>query len=400
MTPSATIVVPPPDPLGLPAPPALLLALMMGTFFLHVVFMNFVLGGTLLAIPLNLAAAAGNERMNRLARIIHQILPPSLSFAITAGVAPLLFVQLLYGHLFYTSNVLLGFTWLSLVALLLIGFYSIHTVAVRCSNAMSRRHGIWDDRPGRRAFATALAAACVLGVAWIFTVNHVMTIRPDLWIDQGRWRRLTILPDTVVTLPRFAHNLVGAIVITGVWVAAIGHWRRHRLIDDEFFSTAVIRLGLKITLGAMIVQIAIGLWYVFALRPVWADLFGFRQPLGSIWHLAFFFIAAQIYFFCRALKTPERVDLFLYGLINVVASLIGMLCGREQVRIGHLARLTDGQAFHVNQWPVHTQTLPMLLFFAVLAIASFVIAILIRWVTQRPSPAETPAHQPPPPTGE
>ena len=170
------------------------------------------------------------------------------------------------------------------------------------------------------------------------------------------------------------------------------------MLDDEFFSTAVIRLGMKIVLGAMIVQILIGLWYVVTLRTVWPDLFGFHQPLGSVWHVSFFFIAAQAFFFYKALKTPERIDYFLYGLVNVAVSLVCMLCGREQVRIGHLARLPNEQAFHVGQWSVHTQTSPMLLFFAVFAIAIVVIAVLIRWVLHRPASIESPEPEPPPPT--
>src|SRR5215813_10992378 len=109
--------IPPPDAFGLPAPWWLLLVLLDLTFLIHLVFMNFVLGGSIVqAAALCSRRGADNDT---LVRVISSIWPIALSFTITSGVAPLLFVQVLYGQFFYTSTVLLGFAWLLILAFLL-----------------------------------------------------------------------------------------------------------------------------------------------------------------------------------------------------------------------------------------------------------------------------------------
>ena len=46
--------------------------------------------------------------------------------SLTTGVAPLLFVQVLYGHFFYTANILLGWRWLAILGVLIVGFYAVY----------------------------------------------------------------------------------------------------------------------------------------------------------------------------------------------------------------------------------------------------------------------------------
>ena len=50
----------------------------------------------------------------------------STALAINMGVAPLLFLQVLYGQFFYTSTVLMATYWLSIIFLLIITYYSIY----------------------------------------------------------------------------------------------------------------------------------------------------------------------------------------------------------------------------------------------------------------------------------
>ena len=167
----ATVTIPGLDPVGLPAPPTLFVFLQLLTMWLHVLFMNFVLGGSVLAVGLNVAAAAGRREANPIATLIHQAMPPMISMAVTMGVAPLLFVQTLYGPFFYSANVLMGFAWFSFVVVLLVGFYLTYWLTYRGSNALQRRIGTWDDKPLRRLAVGTLTAAGFLWIAWILTNN-------------------------------------------------------------------------------------------------------------------------------------------------------------------------------------------------------------------------------------
>ena len=115
-------LIPPPDEFGLPAPPWVFQSLLILTFALHLVFMNFVLGGMLIQAVALCRRNAG-PTMRALIEILSSTMPVAVSFTITTGVAPLLFVQVLYGQFFYTSNILLGFIWLSILVWLIHAFY-------------------------------------------------------------------------------------------------------------------------------------------------------------------------------------------------------------------------------------------------------------------------------------
>jgi len=47
------------------------------------------------------------------------------------GVAPLLFLQVLYGRLFFTSSILMAGFWLAVVPLLIVAYYCAYVVAFR-----------------------------------------------------------------------------------------------------------------------------------------------------------------------------------------------------------------------------------------------------------------------------
>lgn len=74
----------------------------------------------------------------RLARALATRLPVAVALTITLGVAPLLFVQVLYGQFFYTSSILLGYVWLTLLLILLLGYYGYYCYAFRWEKLAAR----------------------------------------------------------------------------------------------------------------------------------------------------------------------------------------------------------------------------------------------------------------------
>ena len=98
--------------------PTAWLALYLGTLALHAVFVSYVFAGAGYAL-----IAAVRKPDDALAARVRDWLPFMLGAGITAGVAPLLFVQLLYQRRFYTANLLMGPRWGAVVPALIIGFY-------------------------------------------------------------------------------------------------------------------------------------------------------------------------------------------------------------------------------------------------------------------------------------
>jgi hypothetical protein len=126
--------------------PALWLALYLITFALHAVFVSYVLAGTTYA----LVAKDG------VAERVRDRLPFMLGCGITAGVAPLLFIQLIYQRRFYTANLLMGPRWGAVVPALIVGFYALYLAKAKTSLRLRR-------------IALAVGTACFVFVAWSWT---------------------------------------------------------------------------------------------------------------------------------------------------------------------------------------------------------------------------------------
>ena len=109
-------LIPAVDPAGLPGPPWLFHVLLVFTFFLHLIFMNLTLGGTLLALIAHLKSGGRRDDYRGvLAGRLTAINTYGISLTITTGVAPLLFIQVLYQQYFYTATILLAPVWLAML---------------------------------------------------------------------------------------------------------------------------------------------------------------------------------------------------------------------------------------------------------------------------------------------
>lgn len=87
-------------PFNLPAPTIWYVVLYIVTLLLHVVFMSYVLAGTIMLGIAGLRGMLGRREAAApwapVTTVLKDWMPFALSGAITAGIAPLLFVQVLY----------------------------------------------------------------------------------------------------------------------------------------------------------------------------------------------------------------------------------------------------------------------------------------------------------------
>jgi hypothetical protein len=155
-------------PFGLPPATALYLVLYVVTLSVHVVFMNYCLAGSLyLTWKLRTAKA------DVAAGVLRDWLPFALGAAITAGVAPLLFLQILYKREFYTANLLLLHRWMSILLVLMAAFYLCYILKTA---ALQRRP------PGRQALVAAAVFACIGFTGFTWTENHVLSLQSqEVW---------------------------------------------------------------------------------------------------------------------------------------------------------------------------------------------------------------------------
>lgn len=218
------------------------------TFFLHIVLMNAMLGGAFIALVTHLrgdhaspytAAVAGN-------------LPFAVAFTVNFGVAPLLFVQVLYGHFIYVSSILMAVFWLSIVALLISAYALAYVYKYQYARLGNGRLPV-----------AGLITLLLLIVAFLFASNL------SLMQDPARWSRyfdrpqgtLLNLADPML-LPRYLHFMVSSVAVGGLALALFFD-RKHRKGDPS--ASPWVKQGCRWFAHATLLNVAVGLWFLVAL---------------------------------------------------------------------------------------------------------------------------------------
>ncbi len=317
-----TPVIPLADPLPLPAPPTLLWALLQLTFFLHLVAMNVVLGGSLLALHWRFSRRAEGARPRAaLLAFFGKALPVAVAAAVTLGVAPLLFLQVLYGRLFFTSSILMAWLWLAIVPLVIVAYYGAYFLAFRGEALGGRGRAV-------ASVVTILFAA----VAFLQVSNATRSIRPDTFLEAYRAsaRGLTLNLGDPTFWPRYAHVLLGAVAVAAIGAAVYGALRRPR--DPELGEWAM-RRGTVVFGVATAANVFVGMLFLLALpRSVLIRLVGGDTAAMTLLAVGILLAIATAGTALLALgvKDAARVTWAQAGLL--AATLVVMVLLRDQVR--------------------------------------------------------------------
>lgn len=143
-------------------------ALHRSLFVLHAVLAAYVAAGSLWLAMLGVA----RDRDDPIARTLRDWLPFVLGLAITFGVGPLLFVQLLDGGAFYTANLLLSHRLLALLPALILGFYLLYVLKTDWAWVRSRAGSV---------LVPLAAFACFGFTAWTWSENHLLSQAREQW---------------------------------------------------------------------------------------------------------------------------------------------------------------------------------------------------------------------------
>jgi hypothetical protein len=325
-------VIPAPVPVPLPAPAWLLQFLLVFTFVLHVVPMNLLLGGSVL-LAVSSWAGRRNPRHRELARRAAHALPPVVAFTITLGVAPLLFLQLLYGQLFYTSSVLMAWVWLAMVLLVLLGYYSVYWFSMQ------------QEQLGRRAFWLIFVAALLfLQVAGILTQNMTLMLRPREFYGVFLSRTVGDYPGTfdAATLMRSLHFIVAALAVAGLGLALLaGRWRQ----EAPELAHWVRRYGVRLFMAGTGLQFVAGLAFLFSLPQEIRAMFLGADKLATA-----LLVVAVVLAVVAMVATPRSLTV---GTVTIVGTIGLMAILRHLLRAAYLRPYFDPHTLPVqSQWPV------------------------------------------------
>ena len=357
------------DPLPLPAPAWLLWALLTLTFVLHLMPMNLVLGGSIIGAVAR-ARARRTPHAAALAGLVARWLPVLVAAAVTFGVAALLFLQVLYGRLFFAAAVLMAVPWITVVPVLILAYYGTYLARPSASRPLPPPWLLW---------AVALGFAAI---AFIYSNVMGLVLRPEEFAGrfQATASGLQLGFSDPTLIARFLHMLLGALAVSGLAVALAGGRAGTR--DTEFGAWAS-RHGVYWCAGATIVNFLPGFWWLAALpREVLLGFMG-QNPLATTWFVLGVLAAlGALALLVPAAFAPQPGRLLLGATAGLVVSLVFMVLVRDAAREMTLAQI----GFRTTPW-VEPQWVPIGIF-AVLLVAALACVVWMAVALARSSAAK------------
>ena len=333
------------DPAGAPAHPLIFLVLGVVTFALHMTAVNVMLGTLGLS---SWGSFSQNPYWQRLAGALGTTAKVAVSIAIVLGVAPLLFVQVIYDPFWYTSNVisawwLLGFLAILTVAYLaLYRFYGLNHQYAEDGSALpiqgAPQGGLW------LVGSFILMVTC--GVIMHAVVNQ--SLQPGEWMN---W----YAPEGVVnphgrelhsiTIARVAFFLLLSIPVTAGWLFGMRRYLLSAGEEDYGYIDFIENLAHNMArIGSLLVLLAGAAWMMTLPESmVW-----FRS---SLWMLLGLIPLA--YFGAMSFIQKKRVlcifcNYMAFGMTLIMAIVLAAL--REVLRFVTLLEAAgwDALAYKVN----------------------------------------------------
>ncbi len=323
-------LIPALDAAPVPGPEWLFQVLLVFTFFLHLLFMNLTLGGTLLAAFAHLTSGGRlDDPRTALARRLVGINTYGISLTITTGVAPLLFVQVLFHQYYYTATILIGLVWLSLLLLLMVGYYAVYVYKFGPSTDGRERRGGW----------IGVSAVMFLLIAMIQVAVNLIHSQPAKWagLAESPWSILAD-PTYVVRLLHFVLAAVGFSALVCVWWATR---QAGRGIDREL-NTRIAGYAWRWVVWSIVLEVVDGFVLLFVLpTPVLSGLMqGGPLSLGLV--LAAVLLALGLVVMVVRVSDPTASAGTVGGLLGaMVLTIAVMAILRDTVRSLYLEPFTS-----------------------------------------------------------
>ena len=338
--------IPYPDPMPLPAPVWLLRTLLLLTFFLHVLFMNCLLGGTAVALVCTLRRQS-SAFSARLAGDLGRLLPSVFAFTITLGVAPLLFLQVMYGQFLYASSILIGVPWLAIIAMVVLAYYGVYFFSMTLAKTQGH------EQKGSTTVVLALVVLLLATIAFVYSNNFTLMLAPERWLNlyhsnASGWNLNWLEPSL---LPRYLHFVLGALAVSGLGLVVLGLRQQEVRPQVDGYRHWLIEQGSLLFTGTTLLNLGVGFWFLVklpgpvrlafvggnGLATAWLGI-GMLLPLAAVAHLIL----------AKASKSPKRQ--LAIGITCGLLTVAVMVVMRDALR-----NLALAPYFSPSQLPVAPQ---------------------------------------------
>lgn len=341
MDPNALI----PIPDTIPAPSWIFIVLEQLLFLLHILVINTVLGGALIALVNRFRTdTVQYEEMYKPAA---KKFPVLIALGINFAIPPLLFLQVVFGHLFYSSSVLMALYWIFIIPLLVVAYYGFY---VHCSKM--------GKAPGLSKISLICSISIMLYIGFMLVLNNSLMVQPENWSAyfQNRGGSILNFADTSIW-PRYIHFLLASVAVGSLMFCFIFKCRK----EDE-----QARGYLRIFAFATMAQFVVGTWYLLALPSEFVKNF-----MGGDGATTLFFLIGFI-FGLFAIIVAMKGNIYL-TVGSLLVTMIAMLIIRHNVRMMYLA-----DNFTTDQLTVVPQYGNLVLFLVCLLLGLVAIVYMVK----------------------
>lgn len=312
------------DQAGLPAHPLVFLVLSVLTFALHIAAVQVMLGAGALTVR---GAFGADARWRRLATAMLNTSKIAVSVAIVLGVAPLLFVQVVYDPFWYTSNVLSAWWVIGFIVLLIGGYMALYAFYWK-NHDLTRQ----DTRGG---WWMVLALGLLLAVGFIVHSLTYQMLFPERWMG---WYAPQGLVDPsghtlhLWHLPRLLFFIALSAPIAGAWLYGYRRYLQGAREEDGAYLAWLRPLAQKLLVNGGGVALLIG--------GVWMATLPEKMAWFALSPWSILSMLAVIGAMAAPLWLGPRLERGLWGYIVFPAGVVALLVvgvAREVLRYATLA---------------------------------------------------------------
>jgi len=221
----------------------------MLTMSLHFLAMQLLIGGLVVG---TLWAIVGRRKSDPVlmdaSGAVATRLPILMTYVINLGVPPLLFAQVLYGRAIYTSSVLIGGFWISVILLLMMSYMCLYHMSNRAEGGKA-----W-------GWLGLIAMVITVKIGLIYSSNMTLMLRPEVWREMYREDALGFhlnSGDSTV-MPRWLFMMFGGLTVGGAGLMFLGLTKRLSTEAGEFLR----RWGARMAAVGAVVQVCLGYWVI------------------------------------------------------------------------------------------------------------------------------------------
>lgn len=336
---------------ALPVLPEIFVVFEQLFFLIHIILINSLFGLCLI-FSYKWLKKSQNPNFFEVNQPFSKLIPILFAFGINMAIPALLFIQVVFGHLFYTSSILIGSYWILIIPLLIVAYYSSYIHYKKFQSSQIAK------------FALFLIVLIVLYISFILVNNLTLMEMPEYWSRYFSHRSGTvILFDEISIYPRYFHFIMASLAVGGLFMAVF--YRNKHGMDDSLKINKISE-GLKIFGYATIGQMIVGVLFLLSLpREVFLIFMG-RNSFAT------FVLATGVFFALLSLFSAFKNKLSA-TLIFIFLTFVSMVINRYNLRIFQLGENFDLKKLKVvPQWDVFA------VFLGVLIIGVAVIVYMLK----------------------